>query len=196
MPRKILDLGCSVGHSTVPYAEHFKKSEVHAIDISAPFLRYGHARARSMKKTIHFSQQNAEKTNFSSNSFDLIVSHILLHETSQVALRNIFSECNRLLKPGGMMVHAETPEFHNMDIYNQFILDWDTYNNNEPFWGPLKELDLKKISVQSGFKSSNFFSKLQTSAIQSLYAKNRTKLFQGGDFGGAGTWFLIGAIKS
>ena len=195
-PNSILDMGCSVGHSTVPYVEHFKKAKVCAIDISAPFLRYGHARANSMKKSIHFSQQNAEKTNFKNSSFDLIVSHILLHETSQVALKNIFSECYRLLKPGGIMVHAETPEFQNMDIYDQFILDWDTYNNNEPFWGPLKELNLNKICVQNGFKSSDFFAKLEKSAIQNLYAKNRTKLFQGGDFGGAGAWFLIGAKKS
>ena len=125
-PSKILDMGCSVGHSTTPYVDKFLNADIHAIDISAPFLRYGHARAKSMNKKIHFSQQNAEKTNYKSKSFDLVVSHILLHETSNSALKNIINECYRLLKPGGIMIHAETPEFKGMDIYDQFILDWDT----------------------------------------------------------------------
>ncbi len=194
-PKKILDMGCSVGHSTTPYFDKFSNAEIHAIDISAPFLRYGHARAKSMNKIVHFSQQNAEKTNFNDETFDLIVSHILLHETSHPALKNIIRECYRLLKPGGLMVHAETPEFKGMDLYDQFILDWDTYNNNEPFWGSLKEIDLKKLSEECGFNSSLFFKKIQTSAVQNEYATGRTKLFQGGDFGGAGAWFLFGCTK-
>ena len=195
-PKKILDMGCSVGHSSTPYVDTFPKAKVHAIDISGPFLRYGHARAKSMKKKIHFSQQNAEKTNFNDESFDLIVSHILLHETSHPALKNIMNECFRLLKPGGIMVHAETPEFEGMDLYDQFILDWDTYNNNEPFWGPLKEINLKETLKDCGFNAKFFFKQVQESAIQNEYAQGRTKLFQGGDFGGAGAWFLFGCSKS
>lgn len=195
-PSKILDMGCSVGHSTTPYVDNFPNAEVYGIDISAPFVRYAHARAESMNKKIHYSQQNAEKTNFENNSFDLIVSHILLHETSHPALKNIFNECYRLLKPGGIMVHAETPEFAGMHPYEQFILDWDTYNNNEPFWGPLKELNLKRIAQKCGFNDKLFFSVIEQSAIENKKTKSRTKLFQGGDFGGAGAWFLSGATKS
>ena len=195
-PKNILDMGCSVGHSTTPYVDTFPGSDVHAIDISGPFLRYGHSRAKSMSKKIHFSQQNAEKTNFKDRSFDLIVSHILLHETSHPAFKNIMKECNRLLKPGGLMVHAETPEFEGMDFYDQFILDWDTYNNNEPFWGPLKEINLKQTLNECGFDTKFFFKNVQQSAIQNEYAQGRTKLFQGGDFGGAGAWFLFGCKKN
>ena len=54
-----------------------------------------------MGAAIHFSQQNAEKTDFADGSFDLIVSHIFLHETSRTAVDNILAECRRLLKPGG-----------------------------------------------------------------------------------------------
>ena len=193
---RILDMGCSVGHSTVPYVEAFPQAGVHGIDISAPFLRYAHARAESMGKAIQFTQQNAEKTNYDDESFDLVVSHILLHETSHKALINIFNECHRILRPGGVMIHAETPLFAGMDPYDQFILDWDTYNNNEPFWGPLKDLDLRKIAGECDFNSEQCFSHVQPSAIQNEYSKGRTKLFQGGDFGGAGAWFLFGASKS
>ncbi|MBN4001136.1 hypothetical protein [Nostoc sp. LPT] len=30
----------------------------------------------------------------------------------------------------------------NMDVYTQFISDWETVNNNEPFWSAVRDLDL------------------------------------------------------
>ena len=43
-PKKILDMGCTVGNSTLPYADAFPAAEIHAIDIGAPCLRYAHVR--------------------------------------------------------------------------------------------------------------------------------------------------------
>ena len=75
-PRRILDMGCTVGHSTLPYVDAYPEAEIFAIDVGAPVLRYAHARAEALGKRVHFSQQNAEQTNFEEGSFDLIVSHI------------------------------------------------------------------------------------------------------------------------
>ncbi len=193
-PEKILDMGCSVGHSTVPYTEQWPAAEMHAIDVASPMLRYAHARAESMGKAIHYSQQNAESTNFEDNSFDLIVSHILLHETSQKAIKNIIAECHRLLKPGGIMIHAETPPYAGMDAFDAFMLDWDTFNNNEPFWRRSHEIDLKKLASDAGFDADKEFEEMASSAFQVAKAKRSNK-FQGGDFGGGGFWFLYGAEK-
>lgn len=192
-PNRILDMGCSVGHSTLPYADAYPSAEIQAIDVGAPMLRYAHARAEAFGKRVHFSQQNAEGTNFADGSFDLIVSHILLHETSAKAIRNIVRECYRLLTPGGMMFHVEVPQYHGMDPYDAFILDWDTYNNNEPFWGALHDMDLVALAGEGGFTAEQV---IQT-AIPSAFkmARSRTQLFQGGDFGGGGQWFVFGATK-
>lgn len=192
-PTAVLDMGCAVGHSTVPYASAFPDAPIHAIDVAAPLVRYGHARAESLGVGIHFSQQNAEQTDFEDESFDLIVSHILLHETSAKALRNILRECHRLLRPDGLMVHAETPQYAGMAPYDAFILDWDTYNNNEPFWGQLHDTNLKELIRGAGFHEDCFFQHMQPSAV--AQAQGRTNLFQGGDFGGGGAWFLYGAQK-
>ena len=132
-PARILDMGCAVGHSTVPYAQAWPGADMHGIDVAAPMLRYAHARAESLGAKIHFSQQNAEQTDFEDGSFDLVVSHILLHETSEKAIRRVIAECHRLLRPGGLMVHAETPPYKNLEAFDAFMLDWDTRNNNEPF---------------------------------------------------------------
>lgn len=192
-PRKILDLGCSVGHSTIPYVDTYPDAEIFAIDVGAPMLRYAHARAETLGKRVHFSQQNAERTNFADGTFDLIVSHILLHETSGAALRNIMRECYRLLAPGGRMLHVEVPQYQGMDPYDAFILDWDTYNNNEPFWGSMHDTDLVALAKAGGFAGEKVIQTTIPSAFS--MAKARTGLFQGGDFGGGGRWFVFGASK-
>ncbi len=193
-PRRILDLGCSVGHSTVPYAWAFPQAEVHAVDVAAPMLRYAHARAEDLGARIHFSQQNAENMNFRDGQFDLIVSHILLHETSDKAIRNIIGECHRLLAAGGMMLHAETPPYKDMDAFDAFMLDWDTRNNNEPFWARSHEIDLRTLSTDAGFDADHQIETLIPSAFQVAEAA-RSKVFQGGDFGGGGLWFVYGNRK-
>lgn len=193
-PARILDVGCAVGHSTVPYAQGWPGAEVHAIDVAAPMLRYAHARAESLGAKIHFSQQNAERTDFEDASFDLVVSHILLHETSEKAIRRVISECHRLLKPGGLMVHAETPPYKDLEAFDAFMLDWDTRNNNEPFWGRSHDIDYVELSRNAGFDPEKVFEVMAPSAYQIAQAR-RSKVFQGGDFGGGGLWFLYGAEK-
>lgn len=193
-PLRILDLGCTVGHSTLPYVDAFPDAEVYGIDVGAPVLRYAHARAESLGKRVHFSQQNAEATDFPDGFFDLIVSHILVHETSHVALRTIMRECHRLLGDGGVVIHAETPPYRDLEPYDAFMLDWDTRNNNEPYWGASHELVATDVAAESGFDPVGAFEAYQPSTFEAAEAK-RTKVFQGGDFGGGGAWWVWGARK-
>jgi SAM-dependent methyltransferase len=193
-PRRILDMGCTVGHSTLPYVDAYPGAEIHAIDVGAPILRYAHARAESLGKPVHFSQQNAEHTDFADGSFDLIVSHILVHETSHDAIRAIMRECHRLLRPGGVVIHAETPPYRDLDPFDAFMLDWDTRNNNEPFWEASHELEPRKIGAEAGFDPVAMFEGTQPSAFDAAEAE-RTRVFQGGDFGGGGMWYVWGGVK-
>lgn len=134
-PERILDMGCSIGQSTLPYATYYPDAEIFAIDVAAPMLRYAHARAESLGSSIHFSQQSAEHTQFDAGSFDLIVSHLLFHETSTTALPRIIDECHRLLRKGGVMLHLELGlPYQDMDLYEEVMHDWQTYYNAEPFW--------------------------------------------------------------
>ena len=151
---RILDMGCAVGHSTIALAQDFPDAEVHAIDLGAPMLRYAHARAESMGAKIHFSQQNAENTKFPDNHFDLVVSAVALHETSAKAMANIFDECFRLLKPGGVMAHLETPaRYEDMGLWEQVRVDFEAHYNNEPFMAGIGKADFRKLAENSGFQS-------------------------------------------
>nr|WP_287287651.1 class I SAM-dependent methyltransferase [Okeania sp. SIO2B9] len=61
-------MGCTVGANTLPYVDAYPNAEVYGIDLAPAILRYSHARAESLGKRVHFSQQNAEKTNFPDES--------------------------------------------------------------------------------------------------------------------------------
>ncbi len=151
-PTRILDMGCAIGNSTLPWARRFKTARVDAIDVAAPQLRYAHARAESLGVAVHFSQQNAERTSFEDESFDLVISHIMLHETSRSALRHIFAECHRLLKPGGLMLHLEIPRGKN--VIENFLYNWESWNNNETFGQYMTHIDLTDIARKAGFASN------------------------------------------
>ncbi|MFV8784210.1 class I SAM-dependent methyltransferase [Microbulbifer sp. SA54] len=156
-PKRILDIGCTVGHNIVPLAQAFPETEILAIDVAPPVLRYAHARAKSLGiDNITFRQENAEAIDAEDGSFDLIITCMFLHETSSRALPRILAETHRLLAEGGKVVHIEQPQFTpEMPPYEQFMRDWDTRNNNEPFWGTLHDLDLFEAIEHAGFTREN-----------------------------------------
>lgn len=154
-PKRILDLGCTIGNNTLPYADVFPDAELHAIDVAAPCLRFAHARAEAMGKKVHFHQMNAEQTSFEDGSFDLVVSCILFHETSTEAFRNIIRECSRLLRPGGLMMHMETWSQEAIDAYDAFYTAWDGWYNNEPFIDGWRQVDKRNTWIEAGFPESD-----------------------------------------
>lgn len=192
-PKRILDMGCSVGHSTLPYADAYPGAFLHAIDLAAPMLRYAHARADSMGIAVHFSQQNAEQTNYPDASFDLVVSHIVLHETSRKALPRIVAECRRLLRPGGVMIHLEQRQHTGMGAFEQFIYDWDTLNNNEPYWGALHDTQVADIAVAAGFDRARVIEATVPNVVAADMFK--TQIGDGQDFKRTSEWFLFGAER-
>ncbi len=163
-PGSILDLGCSVGATTVPLARYYPDAEVYGIDTAAPLLRYAHGRAEDMGVPIHYAQQSAENIKFPDESFDLVVSAVVLHETSTKALPKIMRECFRVLKPGGVVAHLEVPvRYPDMpNLMEQVLRDWQTYYNDEPFWGQVCQTDLVSALKAAGFKKVYEGYQLQT----------------------------------
>lgn len=196
-PQRILDIGCTVGHNIVPLALAFPDCEVIAIDTAAPSLRYAHARAQSLGATnIRFVQANAEDlSRWEDGSFDWVQTTMFLHETSGTALPRIIREGYRVLKPGGLMLHLEQPQYSDtMPLYEQFIRDWDAFNNNEPFWSAMHALDLKTIMQDAGFAPDELF-------VTGVRAVVDTDIFPSAgdgkeeDHGRAAVWHAYGAWK-
>jgi SAM-dependent methyltransferase len=142
-PRRILDMGCSAGSASVPHALAYPGAQVHAIDVGAGMLRYAHARAAALGAAVHFHQRDCVATGFPDGHFDLVVSHNLMHESSDATRRGMLRETWRLLAPGGVFVHQDVPlRFAGLSEFRKFELSWDTRNNNEPFWEVYANADL------------------------------------------------------
>ncbi len=173
-PRRILDIGCSVGASTLPLADAYPDAEVHAIDVAETFVRYADARAKDLGRNVCFAQMNAEKTDYPDGYFDLVVSHLFFHETSARALRNVMAEAHRLLAPSGVMIHSDVPEsnqFHP-DAYDQWWRDWTTHYNAEPYRSTLRDSSLSAASVAAGFDPAKVYeTKIGSAAAAGTYKK-------------------------
>ena len=155
-PAKILDAGCTIGHNTLPWAQTFPEAEVTAIDVAAPVLRYGHARAESMGVPVHFRQMDATAMKFEDNTFDVVFSSMFLHELPLKDIHAYLKEAYRVLKPGGLLWQMELPPMNQMPAYDNFYLNWDTYYNNEPFYGTFRRQDYRKLLTDAGFGAEEF----------------------------------------
>ena len=153
---KILDLGCTIGHNTGSWKDHFPAAEVHGIDVAAPCLRYAHARAQAQGRELHFHQMDAESLDFPDASFDVVFSSMFLHEVPRKGIERILAEAHRVLKPGGLMLHMELPPNSQLSPYDAFYLDWDGAYNNEPFYKPFRDLKPEDICRRAGFAPKNY----------------------------------------
>ena len=192
-PRQILDLGTGLGHNVLPLAAMFPDAEVWAIDVAAPMLRYGHARAKSMGvNNVHFVQMDAEHTRFEDHHFDLIITAQFWHETSRRALPAIMAEIHRLLAPGGLTLHLELPPFRGMDPYDAFIHDWDSHNNNEPFWTTLHDLNMIDEMETAGFDRGDIFETRFPGVVEAGFT-SAAQMDQSKDFSRGAGWYGFGA---
>jgi ubiquinone/menaquinone biosynthesis C-methylase UbiE len=195
-PRRLLDLGCTVGGNLLPYLEVFPDCEAHGIDVCAPLLRYAHARAESLGIAVHYSQQDAQHTDFPDHSFDIVCSSFFLHEHSTAISQRVFREARRLLRPGGVMVHMELPPSRETTPYYSFYLDWDAYYNNEPHYAAFRALDLRAEVVRAGFEASKYF-QLRIPNYGTVSDEEFAAVARGEQpappHGNGASWFIFGA---
>ncbi len=103
----VLDIGCSVGMSTLPLhryliTKYSNKIKTVGLDLSPYMLAV--AKLRDTQGEIaEWKHGLAEKTDFPDNSFDLVTLQFLLHELPHQPSREIFQEVLRILRPGGCL---------------------------------------------------------------------------------------------
>jgi hypothetical protein len=119
----------------------------------------------------------------------------------------IFRECARLLAPGGYMIHADLPPFDLMDPFTQFILDNETWYNNEPFWGAMREMDQVQLAKDAGFPAETIRFDTAPMAVMEFVAEGvgyseaaaeavAEREFVAGEYAPGGGWEVLIAQKA
>jgi ubiquinone/menaquinone biosynthesis C-methylase UbiE len=103
-PRRILDLGCGTGSTTLMLKQRFPEAEVIGLDLSPYMLVRAEHKAEAAALDIHFRHGNAEKTGYPDASFDLVTASLLFHETPPAISLKILQETFRLLTSGGQVL--------------------------------------------------------------------------------------------
>jgi ubiquinone/menaquinone biosynthesis C-methylase UbiE len=102
-PRKIIDLGCGTGSSTIMLKQAFPNAEVVGLDLSPQMLVMAEYKAQQTGLNIKWLHGLAEATNLPDNEFDLVTASLLFHETPPHIAQAILHEAYRLLAPGGQV---------------------------------------------------------------------------------------------
>jgi ubiquinone/menaquinone biosynthesis C-methylase UbiE len=103
-PRRILDLGCGTGSTTLMLKEKFPEAEVIGLDLSPYMLVMADYKAKQENIDIEWIHAKAEATGFPDAQFDLVTMSLLFHETPILVSEAILKECFRLLIPGGQAI--------------------------------------------------------------------------------------------
>lgn len=126
-PRRILDLGCGTGSTTLMLKRVFPEAEVIGLDLSPYMLLAAIDKASRAHLEIAFRHGNAEQTGLPEASVDLVTASLLFHETPPEVAIAILREAFRLLQPGGEVLVLDG---------NQSLLrhtDWLTQIFEEPY---------------------------------------------------------------
>lgn len=177
-PHRVLDVGCSAGAASAAWAAHYPDADVHAIDIGAAMLRYAHARAESLGVVVHFHQMDASNLTFADNSFDLVVSHNLMHEIGAEKRRAMMREARRVVRPGGLVIHQDVAIRNLPTLLHQVERDWDTHFNGEAHWNTYQTSDLVADMREAGFAEEA----IQEHDLPAIHGANR--------------WYAISGKKS
>jgi ubiquinone/menaquinone biosynthesis C-methylase UbiE len=103
-PRRIIDLGCGTGSTTLMLKQAFPEAEVVGLDLSPYMLVVAGMKAQKAGLNIQWLHSSAESVAFGDASFDLVAASFLFHETPPAVSRAILRESFRLLKVGGQVV--------------------------------------------------------------------------------------------
>ena len=103
-PRRILDLGCGTGSTTLRLKRRFPQAEVIGLDLSPQMLVMAADKAKAAQLEVTFRHGNAAATGLPEVSFDVVCMTLLFHETPPAVAKTILQESFRLLAPGGQVL--------------------------------------------------------------------------------------------
>lgn len=158
--RDILDIGCSVGISTLTLHRYYQKSQNHSVrTVGLDLSPYMLAVAKILDTNAEISQwlhAKAENTGLADNSFDLVTLQFVTHELPHQASEDIFQEALRLLRPGGYIAlvdnNPQSPVIQNLPPVLFTLM-----KSTEPWSDEYYTFDIEKSLHKIGFEKPKTF---------------------------------------
>jgi ubiquinone/menaquinone biosynthesis C-methylase UbiE len=153
----ILDMGCSVGISTLTlhhyYVSQSQGSAVNTVGLDLSPYMLAVAQKRDIQGDIsQWVHGNAEATQLPEHAFDLITLQFLIHELPRQASFAVFQEVLRLLRPGGCLAivdnNPQSPVIQNLPPVLFTLM-----KSTEPWSDDYYTFDVEAALTQAGFNS-------------------------------------------
>lgn len=138
---RFLEIGCGAGSATRAVAETFPDAFITALDLSSPYLKIAQENLRKLSR-VNFMQGDGTQLDFKDQTFDAVFSVYLLHELPQAERVQVLTEAWRVLKPGGVLVFADSLQLDDDPELN-WALERFPKIYHEPFYMNYIKDDLK-----------------------------------------------------
>ncbi len=149
-PQAILDLGCSIGMSTVALQKLYPQATLTGLDLSPYFLSVAQYK-NQQNPAITWLHAPAESTGLPETSFDLVSSFLMFHELPAKVSHQIIQEARRLLRPGGyfaiMDMNPQSEIYAKMPPYILTLL-----KSTEPYLDQYFSLNIEQAFLNAGFQ--------------------------------------------
>jgi ubiquinone/menaquinone biosynthesis C-methylase UbiE len=145
---RLLDVACGNGQFLAQVLSAFPRLNVTGLDLSPAYC--GEARARlSRWRQAEIVTGAAETAPFEDASFDAATCIYLFHELPPRVRRGVAREIARLLKPGGVLVFADSIQTGDAADLDR-MLEYFPVGFHEPFYNSYLAEDLSALFAEAG----------------------------------------------
>jgi len=147
----VLDIGTGQGHSLPELAARFAPAQLHALDPEPDFAERSAAMVAACPVPVTLHAAHAERIPLADASVDMVLCHQTLHHIVDQAAA--LAEVHRVLKPGGMLLLAESTRayIHSWIIRLLFRHPMHVQRSAPEFLGLLRDagfqIDADRIST-------------------------------------------------